>query len=127
MTSPPCVTPQEAARRHFLRRTLLRWRQAAAEARDERASALRGALTSNLLLLRRAWRGWRAGVEEERREAAGMVLAQAHHRRKLLAASWRGWGEWTAVCRGMGQRRAARLQATALQAWRAAVKAADKR
>lgn len=115
------------AGQHRLRALLSHWRQAAAESREERGALLRGSLTSRMLLLRRAWRGWRAALEEQRREAAGLALAESHHRAALLAKAWAGWGQWTAVCRGMGERHAARLLAAALASWRLAAKSADKR
>ena len=110
-----------------MRAQLARWRAAAAACKEERASELRSVVQSKLILLRRGFRAWRLAVGEQAHEAAGLALAEQHHRRKLLAACWQGWTEWTAVCRGMGQRHAGRLLATAMQAWRAAAKSAERR
>lgn len=84
-------------------------------------------MQSKLILLRRGFRAWQLAVGEQAHEAAGLALAEQHHRRKLLAACWQGWTQWTAVCRGMGQRHAARLLATAMHAWRGAAKMAERR
>lgn len=127
LSLPPPPKLQEVARQHYLRQLLGCWRAAAVESKEERAVALRGAITSQLLLLRRGCWAWRTAVEEERRQAAGLELAQQHDRRKLLVSAWLGWGKWTLACHGMGQRHAARLLGTALLAWRSAAKSAEKR
>lgn len=125
--APPFSNMQLAAQQHFMRQQLGRWRQAAAESRQERVDALRGAVSDDARLLRRGWRAWRLAVQQERQGARALALAEQHCHGRLLASCWASWQEWTLVCRGMAQRRAARLLAAALAAWRSAAKLAEKR
>ena len=118
---------QVAAQQHYMRQQLASWRQAALELRQERLDALRGAARDDDRLLRCGWRAWRLAFQEERHGAQALVLAEQNHRGKLLASCWQRWQEWTLICRGMTQRREARLQTTALAAWRLAAMMAEKR
>ena len=129
--APPPVgeTPalQATSQQHLARRLLCEWRRLAAEAKSERTDALRGAVTNQLLLRRRGWTAWRLAVAEKKQRHEAQAAAEQHRRATTLRHCWAAWQEWTVLCRGMRQRRAARLQAAVVYAWRGAARAAEKR
>ncbi|PSC71599.1 hypothetical protein C2E20_5054 [Micractinium conductrix] len=115
------------SQQHLARRLLCEWRRLAAEAKSERTDALRGAVTNQLLLRRRGWTAWRLAVAEKKQRHEAQAAAEQHRRATTLRHCWAAWQEWTVLCRGMRQRRAARLQAAVVYAWRGAARAAEKR